>query len=132
MNENFYQKKTILYYISIEYKERKKRLFSIYKFYQFMVNYQYSYVSCAPGVSPDTGLCADLYLTNYNTVKKKNVPFLDPYGISNNMTNFDIYMNVTKTAYVSTMDNVLTSARIKCDSNVSNPIFFFDEIDKIY
>jgi len=82
-----------------------------------MVNYQFSYVSCAPGVSPTTGSCADLNLTNYNTVKNKKVPFLDPYGISNNMTNFDIYMNVTKTDNLS---NQLGSAQIKCNSNVSN------------
>jgi len=93
-----------------EYKERKKRLFSIYIFYQFMVNFQYSYLSCQSGVSPSSGKCGDLFLTDYDTVKKKKVPFLA------SQTNFDIYMNVTKTDNLS---NVLASAQIKCDSSVS-------------
>jgi hypothetical protein len=50
-------------------------------------------------------------------MSKKLQISIHTYGISNNMTNFDIYMNVTKTDYLS---NVLASAQIKCNSNVSN------------
>jgi len=52
-------------------------------------------------------------------MSKKPQISIHTYGISNNMTNFDIYMNVTKTDYLSNVSNT-PSKNFRMEKNTTS------------